>query len=236
MHKAPEPIRSWTWPHYELVRTLLPKMWQLLGGWCVAGQEHIPEEGGAVIAPNHVSYFDPPAVGASLPRRTYYFAKKELFAIPVFGWLVRKCYAFPVDREGSDHTAFRHAIRLLQAGELLVVFPEGGRSQDGNLEEGGIGAALIASRAGVPLIPCSVWGTDVVLPRGAWFVHTALVQVSFARPIAFPSLDSQRLNKDQLQQITEQVMAAIAELRGAQEEFTRQSKGNVSQRAGQSTR
>ena len=236
MRKEPEPVRSWTWPHYETVRIFLPRIWRLFGGWRVEGQEHIPDNGGAVIASNHVSFFDPPAVGSSLPRRTYYFAKKELFAIPIFGWVIRKCYAFPVDREGSDHTAFRHAIRLLHSGELLVVFPEGGRSQDGTLEEGGIGATLIASRAGVPVIPCSLWGTDDVLPRGAWFLHTGLVQVSFGAPISFDEYDSRRLNKQQLQQATAQLMDSIAHLRAAQEEFARRRSRKTGRQPQQSTR
>lgn len=224
MRKAPEPIRSWTWPHYEMVRIFLPRIWRLFGGWRVKGQEYIPDHGGAVIAPNHISFFDPPTVGSSLRRRTYYFAKKELFQIPLFGWLIRKCYAFPVDRKGSDLTAFRHAIRLLRSGELLVVFPEGGRSQDGNLEEGGIGAALIASRAGVPLIPCSLWGTDDVLPRGAWFLHTGLVQVSFGPPITYEEYGNGRLTKEQLQQVTKRIMSSIAELRADQAQFAAQRK------------
>jgi len=236
MRKEPEPIRSWTWPHYEMVRIFLPRIWRLFGGWRIEGQQHIPDNGGAVIAPNHISFFDPPTVGSSLPRRAYYFAKKELFAIPIFGWLIRKCYAFPVDREGSDHAAFRHAIRLLQSGELLIVFPEGGRSQDGALEEGGIGAALIASRAGVPIVPCSLWGTDDVLPRGAWFLHTGLVQVSFGPPIHCQEFGSGRLNKEQLQQATAQLMTSIADLRAAQEEFARQRGRKTSRQPEQTTR
>ena len=224
MRKGPEPIRSWTWPHYEMVRIFLPRMWALLGGWRVAGQEHIPKSGGAVIAPNHVSFFDPPAVGSSLPRRVYYFAKEELFQIPVFGWLIRKCYAFPVDREGSDLGAFRHAIRLLRGGELLVVFPEGARSRDGTLDEGGTGAALIASRAGVPIIPCSLWGTDRALPRGARFFHRALVQVSFGAPITCEEYGSRRLTKEELQQVTVRIMRAIGELHATQEQVAAQRR------------
>ena len=220
--KQPEPIRPWTWPHYQALHVCLPGLLRLLGGWRVVGQDNVPETGGAVIAPNHVSYLDPPAVGSGLPRRTYSFAKKELFDIPIFGWILRKCYAFPVDREISDIAAFRHAIRLLQAGELLLVFPEGGRSADGKLEQGRGGAALIASRAEVPLIPCSLCGTDDVLPHGAWFLHTGLVQVSFGPPIALGQYGNHRLNKTQLQEVTAQLMASIAELRAEQEQFARQ--------------
>jgi len=219
MRKTPEPIRSWTWPHYQAVHLFLPMLLRLLGGWRVVGRDNVPGSGGAVIAPNHVSYLDPPAVGSALPRRTYYFAKKELFQIPAFGWIIRKCYAFPVDREASDLAAFRHAIRLLQAGELLVVFPEGGRSADGGLEEGKVGATLIASRAGVPLIPCALHGTDQVLPRGGWYLHRGTVKVSFGEPITFDEFESRRLNKDQLLDVTDQAMASIAQMQREQEEF-----------------
>jgi len=116
MRKTPEPIRSWTWPHYQALHFFLPLLLRLLGGWRVVGQDNVPATGGAVIAPNHISYLDPPVMGGALPRRAYSFAKKELFEIPIFGWIIRKCYAFPVDREISDIAAFRHAIRLLPAG------------------------------------------------------------------------------------------------------------------------
>ncbi len=219
MRKEPEPIHWWTWPHYQAVVGGPALLCRLLGGWRVVGRDNVPATGGALIAPNHASYLDPPAVGGALPRRAYSFAKKELFEIPIFGWLIRKCYAFPVDREGGDVTAFRHAIRLLQAGELLLVFPEGGRSQDGALEEGRVGAAFIASRAGVPLVPCALSGTDDVLPRGAWYLHRGFVQVSFGEPIALEDYGTGRLNKKQLQEVTSRVMASIAEMRAAQEEF-----------------
>ena len=223
MRKEPEPVRWWTWPHYIFVASFLfPTTFRLAGGWRVVGREYVPRHGGALIAANHTSFLDPPLVGAAVPRRTYYFAKRELFEIPVFGWLLRKCYAFPVDREGDDKTAFRHAIALLQAGELLVVFPEGGRSPDGTLQEGGRGAALIAARAGVPIIPCALSGTDQVLPREARFLHRGFTQASFAPPIS--TREEGRANKAGLQEITGRVMAEIARMREEQQEYLAERK------------
>lgn len=219
MKKEPEPVRAWTWPHYTFIRAVfLPLLFRLCGGWRVVGQEHVPPEGPALIAANHVSYLDPPAVAAALPRRTYYFAKQELFEIPLFGWFIRHCYAYPVDREGNDKEAFRHAIRLLQAGELLTIFPEGGRSPDGSLQAGRRGAALIAARAGAPIIPCSVWGTDHVLPREAKFLHRGLIQVSFGP--AMPTRGThEQATKVHLNEITGHLMQEIARLRAEQEEW-----------------
>ncbi len=210
MRKEPEPPRSWTWPHYNLVRVGIPALWALCGGWRVDGQHNVPDSGGAVIAPNHVSYFDPPAVGCSLKRRTYYMAKQELFQIPVFGFIIRKCYAFPVARGTADREAIRHAINLLRAGELLVIFPEGARSPDGKLMAGDIGAALVATRAGVPIIPCALYGTDKVLPRHAKFLHRHRVHVTFGEPITWEEAGGGRVGKEQLQQITDRVMNSIA--------------------------
>jgi 1-acyl-sn-glycerol-3-phosphate acyltransferase len=221
MIKDPEPVRAWTWPHYTLARVILfPTLFRLTGGFRVTGREHIPPRGPALIAANHLSFLDPPAVGSALPRRTYYFAKKELF-VPVFGRIIRSCYAFPVDREGDDKAAFRHAIHLLQAGEILTVFPEGGRSEDGSLQTGGRGAALIAARAGVPIIPCALSGTDQVLPLHAKFLHRGFIQVSFAPPIPTRGGAAGRATKLDLQAITDQVMAEIARLRAEQEAYLR---------------
>ncbi len=223
MNKTPEPVRRWTWPHYTFARAaFFPCFFRLAGGYRVTGREHIPPQGPALIAANHLSYLDPPAVGSALPRRTYYFAKRELFQIPVFGRILRSCYAFPVDREGDDKEAFRYAIDLLKSGELLTVFPEGGRSADGSLQSGGRGAALIAARAGAPIIPCALSGTDQVLPLHAKFLHRGFIQVSFAPPLQTRTRDNAgRATKLDLQAITDQVMAEIARLLQEQKAYSR---------------
>ena len=218
MRKAPEPVRRWTWPHYWLGAWLARTICRLAGGYSVHGVENIPRSGGAVICPNHVSYLDPPAVGAALPRRTYYMAKQELFRLPVLGWLIRKCYAFPVDREGSDRQAVRYAIDLLKQGEFLIVFPEGQRSPDGSMQPAGLGPALIASRAGVPIIPSAVKETDKVLPRHGLLFHRGRVQIDFGPAIAPASFGEGRLDKAQLRVFTEAVMEAIEGLQKVQYE------------------
>ena len=122
MRRSYEPPRRWTWPHYRFVQCTLPRIIALLGGWRVEGVENVPDEGGAVIASNHLSHLDPPVVGSAMPRRTYYFAKSELFSSPVFGFIIRKCYAFPANRGAADTRALKNAIELLKAGELLTMF------------------------------------------------------------------------------------------------------------------
>ncbi len=219
MRKAPEPVRRWTWPHYYFGAWLARTLCRLMGGYRVTGREHIPPRGGAIICSNHVSFLDPPVLGAGFtPRRTYFMAKQELFAIPVLGSLIRTVYAFPVDRGTTDREAIRHGIELLEAGELLVVFPEGGRSPDGAIQPGNIGPALMATRAGVPIVPAALKETDKIMPRGKGGLHRGRVQVDYGPPIHPGQFGEGRLDKHALQDFTEAVMQAIEALQKKQYE------------------
>lgn len=214
MRKAPVPPRRFINPFFYLGGYLARVLCSLLGGYHLRGRENIPVKGGAVICGNHISYLDPPLLGNAVsPRRTYFMAKKELFEIPVLGWLIHTVYAFPVERGTTDREAIRHAIDLLNKGELLVVFPEGQRSPDGSLQPGNIGPALMAAKAGVPILPVALKGADEVLPLHAKSVHRGRgVYVDIGQPIYPNQFGEGRLDKSQLQEFTEAVMQAIYEL------------------------
>jgi 1-acyl-sn-glycerol-3-phosphate acyltransferase len=215
MDRSYEPPRSWTWPHYHFAMWFVPLLCRICGGHRVVGAENVPDEGGAVIASNHLSHLDPPVVGTAMPRRTYYFAAAYLFNNPIFGFIIRKCYAFPVKRGAADTRALKNAIEVLKAGELLTMFPEGTRSRTGELGEFDLGAALAASRAGVPIVPCAVTGTNDILPRGASFLRRGRVAVSFGEPI--DSLQfGPKPRKPDLKRITDQVEAAVHEMKDEQ--------------------
>ncbi|MDR2399160.1 MAG: 1-acyl-sn-glycerol-3-phosphate acyltransferase [Endomicrobium sp.] len=128
----------------------------------IEGVENIPKTGGAIIAPNHMSFFDPPLTGAAMKRPLYFMAKKELFDVPIFGWTIRQTNAFPVKREVQDMSAMRHAFSLLEEGHLLLMFPEGTRSKDGNLGKARAGAGMVACNAQVPLIPVKIKNTNMM--------------------------------------------------------------------------
>ena len=199
-------------PVYYVGHLLSRALFRLLGHWQVHGRENVPQTGGAVIAANHVSYLDPPAVGSGLKRNCYYMGKKELFRIPIFAPLIRLCGCFPVDRDKQDKAAVRAAVNLLKEGNLLAIFPEGGRSPDGTLQEAGIGAALIANRAGVPIVPAVVRGTYEALPTGAKWLRRADVSVTYGEPMPSTSPDGKKANKERLQEITDRLMAEIGRL------------------------
>lgn len=141
------------------------------------GIEHIPTDGPLIITPNHVTFADPPLVSIPVRRPVFYMAWDALFKIPVFSGLIRRLRAFPVDIESADPKATREAVRLLDSGEAVMIFPEGARSLDGRLQRFKLGAFRLASSRAIPILPVTIvggyesWPPGRMLPRpGRWTI------------------------------------------------------------------
>lgn len=147
------------------------------------GTEHIPPSGAVVLACNHLSNLDPVLLGAACPRQISYLAKIELFRVPVLGGLIQRYGAIPLRRSASDPEALRLAERVLEQGQTLALFPEGTRSRDGRLKPFRFGAARLALKHDVPLIPAVIVGTDQAMPAGARFPQRVPVKIAFGPPI-----------------------------------------------------
>ncbi|HXH62362.1 MAG TPA: lysophospholipid acyltransferase family protein [Fimbriimonadaceae bacterium] len=149
-------------------------MMLVLGPLRVSGSSSVPPKGGLLILSNHIADIDPPVVGIACRRRIHFMAKSELFEIPILKHVIRWFQAFPVKRGAPDKAAIRHAIDLLQAGEVVCIFPEGQLSEDSLLQPLLPGAALIVRKAGVPVVCCGLRNTNrvmpyrTVFPRPAW--------------------------------------------------------------------
>jgi 1-acyl-sn-glycerol-3-phosphate acyltransferase len=132
----------------------------------------IPRSGPVILAANHISNADAVIIGAwltpRLERRIHWLGKKEMFEWPVVGWMARNGGVVPVDRGGADVEAFRLAQRVLDAGHVLMVFPEGTRSPTGELQVPKDGLAMLALRSGATIVPIGVSNTDRVWPRGTF--------------------------------------------------------------------
>ncbi len=126
----------------------------------IVGRENIPAEGGCVVCANHIAFADPIVLSAVFPRKRMpkYLAKAELFRIPLLSSLIRAFGAIPLDRSGSDLRAIRRAITVAEAGDILTLFPQGTRQKGKNPADTPIksGAAMIAARAGVPILPVCI--------------------------------------------------------------------------------
>jgi 1-acyl-sn-glycerol-3-phosphate acyltransferase len=181
------------------------------------GKEHLPEEGGVLIASNHVSYFDPvliPMIIMSLkdPEIIYAPAKAELYRIPVLRQLLFSWGIYPVRRNGRDVKAMKRTMELLKSNKVML-FPEGSRSTNGQLQKGNrfVGKMVYESKAVV--IPTAVKGTEKALPPGKFFprLFTEL-EVVFGRPLDLSPYYARLTAKDAATIITERIMEAIGQL------------------------
>ena len=193
---------------HTVVRALLRVAYSLLFRARAWHPERVPHSGGVVLVGNHASFLDPPLVGAPLPRPAYYMARGSLFDVPVFGSFIPRINAFPVDREGADLGAMRRSIRLLRAGGALVLFPEGTRTPDGVMRPFKPGFALLASRAGVPMVPAGVCGTFEAWPRGRALPRFGTpIAVAYGEP-----MDPPGKSKAACQAAAEEVQRRVQEL------------------------
>jgi 1-acyl-sn-glycerol-3-phosphate acyltransferase len=201
---------------YAVLRSFAAALAHLLFRIEVRGAEHVPRTGPAMIVANHSSVLDPPVVGAGAPRPLHFMAKAELFSIPLFGRLLRAVNARPVRREGADARALREALRILESGHALLVFPEGTRGPEGVLREGKAGAGMLALLSGAPVVPAYIEGTGRALPRGRAIPRPAKVRVTFGPPLAFAKVEGPH-RKERYLEASREMMAAIARLKQAAE-------------------
>ncbi len=175
----------------------------------VIGSENVPEKGGVIVAANHVSYLDPIVIGVALKRRATYIAKQELFKVPLLGIFV-KSFSFPVDRDRPHPSTIKEAVNRLKQGELIVMFPEGGRSVDGNLLDAKRGIGMIATISRSPVVPALIEGTNNALPTGRKILRPSKIRVIFGNPIEV----KEEKDKHSQERISKDIMEAIRSLKG----------------------
>jgi 1-acyl-sn-glycerol-3-phosphate acyltransferase len=178
--------------------------------WKVIGKENIPLNGPLLIVANHLHNIDPPLLSASLPLKIVFMAKQELFDAPLMGRIVRAWGAFPVRRNTGSGKAIRQALGVLGSGQVLGMFPEGRRSQNQNLRQAELGAALIALRAGAPILPVSITGTEKIKGPGFIF-RRPKITVTIGQPFSLSKIEG-KVSRDQLLETTGIIMQHIAQL------------------------
>jgi len=197
---------------YRISAFLLSLVLRLTGGVTLIGRENVPTAGGVILAPNHISYVDPPIVGCYLKRQVHYMAKEELFRSKLLAAWLRAVGTFPVRRGTADRKALKQAIDLLNRGRVVCIFPEGTRSSDGKLQEPELGIGLVALKAQAPIVPVAIIGSDKVLPISAKRLYRHRVKLVYGKPLSFPQPEQGRETRQSLEEVGRTTMSAISEL------------------------
>lgn len=191
----------------DLCRPLARALARFWFGLELRGTENIPAVGPVIITPNHQTYADPPLVTIPIRRRVYYMAWSRLFRIPGLGWLIRRLRAFPVEIDAADPRATREAVRVLEAGHALMIFPEGARSRDGTVGRFKPGAFRLAASLGVPVLPVTISGGHECWPPGRVLPRRGKVTITY-HPLVAP--DRTLPPREAARKLAEQVRAVVA--------------------------
>lgn len=204
------PVVNEATPFFRLARWVLRTGFGLAQGMRVEGLQWIPASGPCLIAANHVSWLDPPALGCCVPQRQLHFmAKKELFTRPVLGPLIRALGSFPVDRGQADRASLRAALQLLQAGRTVCVFPEGTRSDGGPMKPWYTGLALLAQQANVDIIPAAVLNSRWLLEERRRGKRKPM-WIRFGPPVSTEGVEGR--GRERMEQIQDRCRARVEEL------------------------
>jgi 1-acyl-sn-glycerol-3-phosphate acyltransferase len=202
-------VRSRT-PVLDLFRPAVHALSRAYFGLELRGTEHIPGEGALVIVPNHQTYADPPLVTIPVRRPVYYMAWSRLFDIPVFSRFIRLLRAFPVDIDARDARATREAVRLLQRGAALMIFPEGERTVDGRLQRFKPGAFRLAVAVKVPVLPVTIVGGARSWPPGRLLPRPGRITITY-HPALYPNtaLDPRAAAQDLAARTRHSILSAL---------------------------
>lgn len=202
---------------YRMIKALSWFIAHIFGRFHVTGRQHIPRTGPLLVVANHLIWYDPVVLGIVFPRRLWFLAKIEIFRVPIIGWLSRLTGQIPVHRGESDRAALERALAYLCEGKAVTIFPEGAVAQHERLLQAHTGAAMLALRSGVPILPVAHTGTRrIFLGRRGWFPR---VDVRIGEPYV-PQVPAGVSRKAALRMVTEDLMRRIAymmpdEARGA---------------------
>lgn len=198
---------------YRYLRLISNLLARSLFHFQVKGRGNLNKVKGAIFAVNHSSYLDPILSGVAAKKPIYYLARKTLFRNKFFGWLLRTINVIPFNRDAPDTTALKNVIQLLRKGKIVLVFPEGTRTLDGNPQKAHLGIGFIALKAGVPIVPAYIKGTYNIWPKHAKFIKLRKAWIRIGEPIDLHKWqDKPRMEKSDYQELADLVMKKIGAL------------------------
>jgi len=194
-----------SWPakaFYAVARSACVSFCRLWLRTTVEGRENVPRSGGYVLAPVHRSNMDTPIASVVTRRRLRYMGKDTLWQKPFWRWFLSALGGFPVSRGSVDLEALARCIDVLKRGEPLVLFPEGERKSGPIVQPLFDGSAYVAAKAGVPIVPVGIGGSERVMPKGSKMIHPRKVHVIIGRPMTVPSAGKGQALRDAVRKAT----------------------------------
>jgi 1-acyl-sn-glycerol-3-phosphate acyltransferase len=210
------PVYFAGWSAYRILFTVYFR-------WQVYHSERVPLQGSVILAANHASFLDPPLVGSGLPRDINYLARKTLFRYPVLGWILRSVNAVPVDRDGGG-AGLKAIMERLHSGGAIILFPEGTRTLNGELQPARSGVGLTVIKSEAPVVPVRVFGTYEAWGKGVKFPRPHRVAVKYGEPMHFAKLRAEARDcpkgrlKEIYQEVADEIMSAIAKMKAGKDD------------------
>lgn len=192
-------LRRW---YYDLLQVFFRALSSLLFRLRADGRRHLPASGGALLLSNHQSFLDPLLIGIAADRRLSYVARKELFRFPPFRWLIQSLNAIAIDRD-RGLAGLKETLKRLKQDEVVLLFPEGTRSPDGEMAPLKPGFLALARRGRVPLVPVALDGAWQSWPRWQKLPRPSVIQIEFGRPIG----------PEEIEGLSDEALLAVVEAR-----------------------
>jgi 1-acyl-sn-glycerol-3-phosphate acyltransferase len=206
-------------PIYRFTWHICRFFFGLIFRWRIYNEPRVPRTGSVILAANHASFLDPPMIGAAVCRPINYLARESLFRFPGFGWYLRALNSVPVDRDGAGAKGLKMILdRLLNAGGIIL-FPEGTRTSDGNLQPARSGVGLTVIKSDAPVVPVRIFGTFEAWNRKQIFPRPRQITIKFGKPMDFKDLREEAKNcpkkrlKEIYQEVANRIMAEITVLK-----------------------
>ena len=188
---------------YRVAKIICRFVLLVLRQWKIIGDPQLPPGRGMIVIANHISYWDPVVIGCALNQNIFFMAKAELFKIPVLSYIITKLGAFPVHRTGADRSSIKRALELLENGNVVGIFPEGTRNKTDVLLNPHLGAAMLALKGGVPLLPVAISGT-----KGFW----GRIKVVIGEPIQTTAINPRKISRAEMKSFSREAMEEIGRL------------------------
>lgn len=197
---------------YACARSLVVGFCRVYMRLSVEGREHVPKSGAFILAPVHRSNMDTPIAAVATKRRLRYMGKDSLWKTSVGSWLLSALGGFPVSRGTIDREALSRCSTLLDAGQPLVLFPEGTRQSGPIVQSLFDGAAYLAVKAQVPIVPMGIGGSERVMPKGSKIIWPRKVHAIIGPPLIPPSADNGRVNRQAIRDLSAELHERLQSL------------------------